>query len=105
MKPSGPKELNKLISNIMKPLYKEKGALISKLLENWEQVVGLNFAKQTIPYKVNRIVLENRNYQELVIKVANSSAGVQINFLHNDIIRRITAILGYKAIEKIKILN
>lgn len=99
------KKFDTIMHKIMQPLYKNKGDILTKLLLHWPEIVGLNFASHSLPQKITNIVTKEQNYRELVIKVNNDSIAVQISFMQTHILERIKQFFGYKAIEKIKIIQ
>ena len=81
---------------------KKRGFIQEKIISSWSNLVG-EFENFTSP---NRIKFPKNKFDEgtLFIKV-KSGIGPEIDMRSKDIINKINSMFGYKAINKIKILN
>lgn len=78
---------------------KERLAIISHLVKNWEKVVGTDCALASLP-KSARLERET-NQMKLTIAVTSSSTGFIIKNNSESIIENIAMLYGYKLVGKI----
>ncbi len=96
-------KLGSLLPDVTKSSFKKRGFAESKIISEWEQIVGIEVAKHSIPFKLsfNR---ESRTGGVLHIR-AFGSISTALQHLEPLIIDRIATYFGYQAVSKIKILH
>ena len=71
-----------------------------KLINNWNNIIGDEFAKYSYPYKITKAKVGDT----LTIVVNNAPAASMISFTQNLLIEKINIYFGYKLIHSIKII-
>jgi hypothetical protein len=98
-------KLSYSLDKVTKPIIKQNGIYDTKLLAEWQNIVGSDVASYTMPYKI--AVQKSAKGQEkiLFLYVYNSALATKLSFLHDIIVEKISAYLGYKLVSKIKLVQ
>lgn len=93
-------EINKLIINILR----NNDPILAELIVNWSRIVGTKFSTKTHPIRISRMKEKGVRKSVLLIGVENSSISLELSFQQDIIIERLAIYLGYKAVDRIRIL-
>ncbi len=93
-------DVNKLIYKI----YKKKHPLLAKVMINWQKIVGIKYSNHSWPIKISNIKEKKELLNILFVEVDNSSLSMEMAFQQDIIIERITVYLGYKGINKMRMI-
>ena len=97
LKKSYPKDFSFISSKLTKKIFKEKGFKETKIIRDWKNVVGEEISNYTTP-----IGMSNNK----VLKVlCDSIFAIELQHITPKVLSRINLIMGYKAIEKIYIVQ
>ena len=99
--------LTRLSSNIeqmAKKLLGVHGLTEIDLLKNWESVVGEDFARHSLPERID-FKKDMRNDGTLILKVSSGALALEISHKAPVIIEKINTYFGYCAISHIKIIQ
>ncbi|NRB11240.1 MAG: DUF721 domain-containing protein [Rickettsiaceae bacterium] len=77
---------------------------MADIMINWGSIVGGKFGKISHPVKITTEYENKKKINTLHIRADNSSVSVELSFQQGIIIERIAIYLGYKAINKIRII-
>jgi hypothetical protein len=103
MKQYGIKSFDRLYDDLTKSTFKKYGFINSKIIKQWEIIVGENLAKICWPEKITFEPGQTRA-GTLHINVSNPAFSLEIQSYESRIIERIATFFGYKAVSRIKIL-
>ena len=87
--------INILSKSITDNIFKKRGFKETKILTNWQDVVGDEIASYTVP--------ESLTLNKLLIVRCKSSHALEFQYAIPKIIDRITLTMGYKAVNEIRI--
>lgn len=93
-------EINKIICKILK----KQHPILAELLLNWGKIVGVKYSCTCSPLKITPSVEKSKKINILHIAADSDSIAVEISYQQELIIERIAIYLGYKAIEKLKVV-
>lgn len=91
----------KALTKVMDPIFQRRGFVRSKIILDWQLIVGERFAAFCIPERID-YPMEKKTGGRLVIKTTSSFA-MQISFCEPVIIEKINRYFGYKAVERLSI--
>lgn len=97
------KHLKSHVQIITKPLMRKAGFATPKIISEWPLIVGDYLAQHTTPLKITYPANKGAD-GTLHIEVVSAQAPI-IQQLQPEIIERIAAYLGYKAIVRIKLIH
>lgn len=97
-----------LINKILDPIVAKRTGVSNALLNSWGAVVGEDLAKISRPSKVKwpkRPAEEDEFHPGTLIVIAEGVAALHIQHQTGQVIDRVNAFLGYKAIDRIKLVQ
>jgi hypothetical protein len=100
--PRGIKRISSALGEVVNPVYKKRGFAEAKLISDWEQIVGADIAAFALPVKLSGLRTDSDH--TLVLKTSGGHA-LELQHLAPVILERIAAYMGYKAIQRIKIIH
>jgi len=102
MSSRGPDPLGRALEKVVRPLCKTWGD--SRLLTEWENIVGKNLAAWSAPAK---LIKERKKGAGAVLHVQVYASGVALEMQHMEpaILERIATYLGYRAVGKLKLIQ
>jgi len=97
---------------ILYRIFKRHHSLLAEIIMKWPKIVGVQFSSCSYPLKLSFLYLPGKkmntgkNQQRflLYIVVADNATAISINYQQNLILERIAMYLGYKVIDKCKII-
>ncbi len=92
------------IGDMAKKLLGPHGLIEIDLIRNWEKIVGSELAEQTLPQKID-FKKDARDDGTLCLLVSSGAFALQINYQADIILQKVNTYFGYKAINKIKIMQ
>lgn len=98
----------KLISNdidkIIYRIYKKKHPLLAEIILNWQKIVGTKYSRNSFPLKISNVREKQQRINILLVEVNNSSLSMEMAFQQDVIIERMAVYLGYRGIDKMRIM-
>lgn len=98
-----PKTLSQCIEPITRPVFKTQGLAGTKIISEWESIVGKKLAGHSIPEKLS-FPAGKKTYGTLSIAVENGFA-TELQHMQPVIIDRIATYFGYKAVSRVTITH
>lgn len=98
----GLKHIGMALERTAKPWHEAYGVLQSRLLMDWEKIVGKQLARGSAPGKVV-FKAGKRTEGLLYVNIYHSSLATQMMFMQPVILERIATYFGYKAVANLKI--
>jgi hypothetical protein len=95
--------LGRVIAKVVKPVMRQRGFYDVDIINDWENIVGPEWAKQTCPQKLN-FNAHTRRSGTLHILVA-PGASVLIQHIVPLIIDRVNTYFGFDAVNRIKLIH
>ncbi len=99
------KDIGTEVTKIVRNIFKYKDPILAELIFNWSKIVGIKFSNKTYPMKVSNYKEKGRLQKLLIIKSSNEALSLELSFQQDIIIERLAVYLGYKAINKIRVIN
>lgn len=96
-----PKTLDSVIEPLTRPVFKKQGLAGSRIISDWEQIVGPKLASHSLPEKLSFPAGKKSN-GTLTISVENGFA-TELQHMQHVIIERLAAYFGYQAVSRITI--
>jgi len=96
-----PKKLAGCIEPLTRPVLKSQGLAGSRILTDWESIVGTKLARHCIPEKLS-FPKGSKTGGTLTISVENGFA-LELQHMHPIIMERLAGYFGYQAIKRIVI--
>ncbi|MCW9032910.1 MAG: DciA family protein [Rhodospirillales bacterium] len=100
----GPRRISKVAETLTKPIFKKRGFGEAAILNEWETVVGPEIAHHSCPERLAKSRDQERG-AVLHLRVGNGAYATQLIHQEPQLIERINGYYGYKAIERIKIIQ
>ncbi|MGD9639081.1 MAG: DUF721 domain-containing protein [Alphaproteobacteria bacterium] len=100
----GLKPLGDMLSHIAKPILGKRGFVETDIIMRWQDIVGAELAKATRPQKIS---FPRGRRDGGVLHIMTNGGGEALLLQHRGkiVIEKINAFFGYKAIEKISIVQ
>ena len=96
----------KLIStnvlSIIKKIFNLHHPYFGEIMINWDKIVGHKYSNLTTPISIKIFKEKGEKLNILNVSVTNSALALELSFLQDVIIERITIYLGRKAIHKMR---
>ncbi|MCH9753793.1 MAG: DUF721 domain-containing protein [Alphaproteobacteria bacterium] len=96
------KSMPSIINKTLSGLLKGDNYDVARLVFNWEEIVGKNFASFTNPIKIS--VDFKTQKKTLSIGVSNNSFGTELHYMKTSIIGKINFFCGKNVVEDIKVV-
>ncbi len=96
-----PKTLDKLVEQLTRPMFKTQGLGGSRIVSQWQSIVGKELAQHTLPEKLS-FPKGKQTGGTLVISTENGFA-TELQHRIPQIIERLSTYLGYQAVSRIVI--
>lgn len=96
------------ISNIISPFAKKvlgkRGFVEVDIITNWDNIVGEELAKSTIPQKID-FTKDQRSNGTLYIQTISGAFALELKHKEKIVIEKINSYFGYNAVSKLKIIQ
>lgn len=92
------------INKIIYKIYKTKHPILGEIILNWQKIVGIKYSNRAAPLRISTIREKNQRINILLVEIDNSSTSVEMAFQQDIIIERMAVYMGYKAINKIRMI-
>lgn len=99
----GNKTLSQSLDNAVRHVYKKRGFAQTRIISDWKSIVGKQFALYSHPRKV--YFSTNNANGTLYVEVYDSSVAMQLSYMEQQILEKISMYLGSNSINKIKIFQ
>lgn len=97
-----PKTLGACVEPLTRPVFKAQGIATSRLIQDWEKIIGAQLASRCFPQKITYGKGKNTD-GHLIIAVENGFA-TDVQYHIPNIIERLAGYFGYKAVSRISIV-
>ena len=94
------KQLSWYISKISKPFFNRQGFLKSYIIDNWKEIVGKEYYKNSIPEK-----LRIQKGGGVLTIATDGATSTEMEYIKTDIIKKINDYYGYRAVNRIRFRN
>ena len=100
----GLKQMTFAIERVTKPFYAKYGVVQSRLLMDWEKIVGKTLARSSRPMRL--VFREGCRVDGLLyVEIYHSSLATQMMFMEPVVLEKIATYFGYKAVARLKIIQ
>jgi len=96
-----PKTLSKCVENLTRPALRSQGLAGSRIISEWQAIVGANLAQHSLPQKLS-FPAGKKTGGTLSIAVENGFA-TELQHLQQIILERLAVYFGYRAVSRIVI--
>ena len=94
------KQLSWYISKISKPFFNKQGFVKSYIIDNWKEIVGEEYYKNSIPEK-----LRIQKGGGVLTIATDGATSTEMEYIKTDIIQKINDYYGYRAVNRIRFRN
>lgn len=95
------KSLKSCVAPLMRPVFKMQGLAASKLISEWEAIIGKELAAHTMPAKLT--FAKDKNSDGTLTIACTGAQALTLQHMQPIIIERIACYFGYKAVARIAI--
>lgn len=95
------KTLRSCVEPVVRPVIKSKGIATSKLISEWESIVGPKLAKNTFPARLS--FARDANANGTLTIACDGAHALELQHMQPLIIERIASYFGYRAVARITI--
>lgn len=99
-----PNHFSKALDKITQPVFKKKGLTYSRIVTDWEKIIGTYYAQYSTPRKIIYSQSDTKT-GVLYVNVENSSIGLELSYQTPVILEKISTYFGYKAVDSIKLIQ
>ena len=92
------------VEKLMKPIFGARGFGAGAVITDWEKIVGPVLARATVPERIAYAQGE-RSEGTLHLRVGTSSLALELQHLEPQMIERINAHFGYRAVAKVRLIQ
>ncbi|HEV7254877.1 MAG TPA: DciA family protein [Mesorhizobium sp.] len=103
-----PRPLNDLASAVLDPVLRKRAGISVALIQSWEDIVGESVARRSRPEKIQwpRRRHDDEPFQSATLVVAaEASAALELQHQTGELMARVNAFLGFRAIGKVKLVQ
>jgi len=93
------------VGKITKRAFARRGFAEGALLTEWQSIVGPHLAKHTCPERVVRDRSAEAGGGVLHLRVDSGALAMEVQHLETQIVERINAYYGYKAVDRLKMIQ
>lgn len=101
---SGSVALSSSLNFVTNPIFKKRGFVENKIITDWDLIVGKDLGNCSTPKKIS-FAKEQKSNGVLHVEVYDSGIAMEMTYMEPVIIEKISVYFGYKAIQKIKIVQ
>lgn len=101
--PRGMKTLGGALHEVVAPVYRARGFAEAKLLSDWLKVVGSEMAEKATPLKVT--FPQGQHIGGTLVVAVQGGYALEIQHLEPLILEKIATYLGYRAVNRMKIVQ
>lgn len=98
------KPISEDINQLVRKIFVKKDPILAEIIINWAKIVGLKFSRIAFPIKISRSYEKRNKINVLHVQASNSSLSMEMSFQQDIIIERMTVYLGFKAVDKLKLI-
>ncbi|AIL65166.1 hypothetical protein NOVO_03915 [Rickettsiales bacterium Ac37b] len=91
--------ISNYLNKLTEPALKRYGVHYAKILSDWQEIIGAQLSKYTIPKKI----IYSQRANVLHIEILTSSSATELYYMEPMIIEKLAIYLGSKIIHKLKI--
>jgi len=99
----GLNKLDNLVFKINQNVIGKKGVYYQKLIQDWQQIVGVYLANFTIPIKISTIKQKDLLQNILHLATNNAAIAIEISYQVGLIKEQVNTYFGYEYIQQIKL--
>ena len=97
------KKISTLLPKVINKKIKKRNFIEMSLIEKWKEIIGEDISKFCYPVKVNFSGTDNKN-GTIFLKTERGKS-MEIEFKNEEILEKLNQFFGYKAIDKISIIQ
>jgi hypothetical protein len=101
---SGVRMLSSSLNFVTKPIFKQRGFVENKIITDWDFIVGKELGSCSTPKKIS-FAKDKKANGILHVEVYDSGLAMEMTYMEPVLIEKISVYFGYKAVEKLKILQ
>ena len=94
------KQLSWYISKVSKPFFNRQGFVKSYIIDNWKEIVGEEYYKNSIPEK-----LRMQRGGGILTIATDGATSTEMEYIKTDIMQKINDYYGYRAVNRIRFRN
>lgn len=98
------KPISDNVYSLLKNILIKKNPILAAIIFNWSNIVGKELSTNTNPFKITQSRENNAKINVLHIEANNASLSMQVFYQQEIILERISIYLGFRAINKIKLI-
>jgi hypothetical protein len=99
----GPRNISDLAARLGGPVLRKHGFAQDKLISQWTQLVGLEFAEVSLPVKLSFPPSKKRG-GTLTVRIEGAMA-TRFQHIQDVVVDRINSFFGYKAVERLRLVQ
>ncbi|RYE06056.1 MAG: DUF721 domain-containing protein [Rickettsiaceae bacterium] len=92
------------VNNLVRKILIRKDPLLAEIMLSWPKIVGIRFSDSSTPLKISKSREKSLKINVLYVRVSNSVLSMEMSFQQDIIIERMAIYLGFKAIDKLKLI-
>ena len=101
---SGVRMLSSSLNFVTKPIFKQRGFVENKIITDWDFIVGRELGSCSTPKRIF-FAKDKKTNGILHVEVYDSGLAMEMTYMEPVLIEKISVYFGYKAVEKLKILQ
>ncbi|MCI5048916.1 MAG: DUF721 domain-containing protein [Rickettsiales bacterium] len=95
--------LGDLVMKTTQPIHRKRGFSQQRILSDWHMIVGDMFAQQSTPTKITYD--RHGRYGATLHIMINPAWALEMQYVEQDILERIATFFGYRAVEKLHLIQ
>jgi hypothetical protein len=99
------KPITPAVNLILKKIFNLHHPYFGEIIINWSKIVGHKYSNASTPLSIRSIKEKGEKLNVLNVEVTNSAMSLELSFLQDVLIERITVYLGFKAIHRLRFVN
>ena len=97
-------KLGDVVNEVTKPTFQKHGSVEAKLIVNWKIIVGTDVSDYTRPVRIAFPRDKSDSGGVLHLEVCGNMA-IEVQHMEEQILERIAAHMGYRAVDRIKLVQ
>ena len=98
------KPVSESVNQLIRRILIKKDPILAEIILNWTKIVGHRFSINASPLKITRSIEKKAKINILYVETSDPSLSMEMSFQQDIIIERMTVYLGFKAIDRLKLI-